>query len=209
MWGFDGEASKPPRPEEIQNLLPRIGSNSLLLDDKRRKVGFRIARMGIELGGVARGYICDEVIQYLKAQGISGGLVNIGGTIGAFGNSPDGKPWRVGLRHPRDPTRTLRVVSLSNEAVSTRGDYEQFFVVNGRRYSDMLNPRTGYPATESVAVSVIAPSAFLADALSTSFFVLGPEKTPFLARQYREARWYLTYFTNGDHFKTLSSEPAS
>lgn len=209
VWGFEGPAPALPEPEEIQNLLPQIGSNHLLLDAKRRKVGFRVADMGIELGGIARGYACDQVIQYLKAQGMSGGLVNIGGTIGAFGNSPEGKPWRVGLRHPRDPTRTLRVVSLSNEAVSTRGDYEHFFVVNGRRYSHMLNPRTGYPASESVTVSVLSPSALLADALATSFFILGPEKTPFLAKQYREVRWYLTYFTNGDHFKTLSSEPAS
>lgn len=209
VWGFDEKDPELPRPEEVQNLLPRIGSNHLLLDRKRRKIGFRISDMGIELGGIARGYACDQVIQFLKAQGVNDGLVNIGGTIGAFGNSPDRKPWRVGLRHPRDPTRTLRVVSLSNEAVSTRGDYERFFVLNGRRYCDILNPRTGYPANESVAVSVIAPSAFLADALATSFFVLGPEKTPFLAKEYREARWYLTYFAQGDHFKTLSSEPTS
>lgn len=129
--------------------------------------------------------MCDQVIRFLKEQGIQQGLVNIGGTIGAFGNAPDGKPWRVGLRHPRDPTRTLRVISLSNEAVSTRGDDEQFFVLNGRRYSNLLNPRTGYPANQSVAVSVVHPSAFLADALSTSFFILDPEKTPFLASQYR------------------------
>lgn len=209
VWGFDGEDPRLPQPEEIQGLLPRIGSGHLLLDVKRHKVGFRVADMGIELGMIARGYACDQVIQYLKAQGMSGGLVNIGGTIGAFGSSPEGRPWRVGLRHPRDPTRTLRVVSLSNEAVSTRGDYEHFFVVNGHRYSHLLNPRTGYPASESVTVSVISPSALLADALATSFFILGPEKAPFLAKQYREARWYLTYFTNGDHFKTLSSEPTS
>lgn len=209
VWGFKGSEPRLPRPEEIQSLLPRVGSNYLLLDPKRQKVGFRLPDMGIELAGIGRGYTCDRVIEFLKAQGISQALVNVGGTIGAVGNSPEGRAWRVGLRHPRDPTRTLRVISLTNEAVSTRGDYEKFFVLNGRRYSHILNPQTGYPATESVAVSVIAPSAFLADALSTGFFVLGPEKAPFLAKQYREARWYLTYFTNGEHFKTLSSEPAS
>lgn len=209
LWGFHGGEPRLPRPEEIQTLLPRVGSNHLLLDPRRRKVGFRVPDMEIDLGAVARGYVCDRTIQFLKDEGIQDGLVNIGETIGAFGNGPDRKPWRVGLRHPRDPTRTLKVISLLNEAVSTRGDYEQFFVLNGRRYSNLLNPRTGYPASESVAVSVIAPSAFLADALSTSFFILGPEKAPFLAKQYRESRWYLTYFTNGEHFKTLSSEPTS
>ena len=209
LWGFNGGEPHLPQPEEIQSLLSRVGSDHLLLDAKHRKVGFRVPDMEIDLGGITRGYACDRVTQFLKAQGIHDGLVNIDGTIGAFGRAPDRKPWRVGLRHPRDPTRTLRVISLADEAVSTRGDYERFFVLNGRRYSHILNPRTGYPASESVAVSVIASSAFLADALSSSFFILGPEKTPFLAKQYREARWYLTYFANGEHFKTLSSEPAS
>jgi len=165
--------------------------------------------MEIDLGPLARGYACDRVIQFLKAQGVKHALVNIGGTIGAYGNSPEGRPWRVGLRHPRDPMRTFKVVTLVNEAVSTSGDYEQFFVVNGRRYSHLLNPRPGYPANRSVAVSVIAPSALVADALSVSLFVLGPEKATPLANQFHEARWYLTYLTEGDRFKTLSSESIS
>ena len=98
--------------------------------------------MGIDLGGVAKGYACDRVVGLLKSEGIENALVNIGGTIFGLGRSGDGKPWRVGLQHPRDPTRTLRVIELSNEAVSTSGDYEQFFVVDGRRYSHILNPRS-------------------------------------------------------------------
>lgn len=208
LWGFDGKNPRLPGAQEIQGLVPQIGSNFLELNVKKNTVKFKVPHMAIDLGTIAKGYACDEVVEFLKAEGIEHALVNIGGTIRVLGQSPEGKPWRVGLHHPRDPARTLRVISLEDEAVSTRGDDDVFFVLNGRRYSNNLNPRTGYPASESVVVSVIAPSAFLADALTTSLFVLGPEKTPAFIRQYHDVKWYLTYFSNGDHFKTLSSEPA-
>lgn len=114
--------------------------------------------------------------------------------MAAFGHSPDGTPWRVGLPHPRDPMRTLKVITLKDEAVSTCGDFKQFFVVNGRRYPHVLHPRTGYPANQTVAATVIAPSAFLAEALSTSLFILilGPERAAQMAHQYPAVRWYLT-----------------
>lgn len=207
LWGFDEKSPRLPEAVQIQGLLPRIGSNLLELNEKKNTVKFQVPGVAIDLRTVGKGYACDEIIEFLKGQGVEDALVNIGGTIRVLGKSPEGKSWRVGLRHPRDPTRTLRVVSLENEAVSTRGDDEVFFVVNGRRFFNILNPRTGYPAHESVVVSVIAPSALLADALSTSLFVLGPEKTPTFIRQFQNVRWYLTYFSNGDHFKTLSSEP--
>ena len=208
LWGFDGGNPHVPASEEIQGVLPRVGSSQLILDVKKRKVGFRIPEIGIDLGGILKGYACDRVAQFLQREGIENALVNVGGTIRAYGHSPDRRPWRVGIRHPRDPTRTFKVVTLVNEALATSGDYEVFFVVKGQRYSNILDPRTGYPPAKTVAVSVIAPSALLADALSRSFFVLGPEKAPFLANQFREIRWYLIYLANGDHFKTLSSEPA-
>lgn len=206
LWGFGEPGPRLPRPEEIQGLLAKVDSNLLILDAKKHRVGFRIPGMGIDLASVAKGYACDQAIEFLRARGVQDALVNVGGTIRVIGHSPEGKPWRVGLRHPRDPTRTLQVISLVNEAVSTRGDYEEFFVAEGRRYSNLLNPRTGYPASESVEVSVIAPSAFLADALAAGLFVLGPQKASQFTRQFPGARWYLTYFANGDHFKTLSSD---
>lgn len=206
LWGFFDGKPHLPRPEEIQNLLPRIGAHQLILEPETRKVGFRVPGMEIDLGGIAKGYACDRVVGLLKSEGIENALVNIGGTIFGLGRSGDGKPWRVGLQHPRDPTRTLRVITLSNEAVSTSGDYEQFFVVDGRRYSHILNPRTGFPADRSIAASVIAPSALLTDLLSTSLFILGPEKASLLAGQFPKARWALTYFSDDGRFKTLSSE---
>lgn len=208
LWGFDAGKPGLPQDEAIQALLPQVGSDRLLLNAKKRKVGFRVSGMGIDLGGILKGYACDRVVRFLREQGIEHALVNVGDTVRAFGLAPDRKPWRVGLRHPRDPTRTFKVVTLVNEAVATRGDYEHFFVVSGRRYSDILNPKTGYPADATVAVSVVAPSALLAEELSLSLFVLGHEQASSLASQFRDIRWYLIYRTNGDRFKTLSSEPA-
>jgi len=208
LWGFYGGEPHLPLSDPIQAVLGRVNSNQLVLNKKKKKVGFRIPEMGIDLNGIIKGYACDRVTEFLKSEGVENALVNIGGTIRAFGLAPDRKPWRVGIRHPRDPTRTFKVVTLVNEALATGGDYEQFFVVKGRRYSHILDPRTGYPPDRSVAVTVIAPSALLADVLSRSLFVLGPEQAPLLANQFKEIRWYLVYLANGDHFKTLSSEPA-
>ena len=100
------------------------------------------------------------------------------------------------------------MVPLENEAVATSGDYQQFFVVQGRRYSHILNPKTGYPAERSVAVSVIAPSALLADALSTTLFVLGPDEAPSWVESFPGVKWFLTFLAEGDRFHTVTSEPA-
>lgn len=209
LWGFYDRKYRLPEPAQIQAVLNQVGMNHLRIDPQKRRVGFAVSGMGLDLNGIKKGYACDKTVEFLKKRGVQGALVNIGGAIRAFGNSPDGRPWRVGIAHPRDPTRTLRVVTLLNEALSTAGDYEQFFVVNGRRYPHILNPRTGYPANQTVAVSVIAPSALIAEALATTLFVMGPDKGPVVASQFPPTRWYLTYFTDGDLFKTLSSEPSA
>ena len=208
LWGFhEGKPAVPEAPQ-IEKTLPLVASNLLFMDDGSKSIGFKIPGMGIDLHQIVRGYACDRIITFLKSRSVPGALVNVGGTVRAYGQSQDGKPWRVGLIHPRDPTRTFKVVTLVNEAVSTRGDYDRFFVVDGRRYSDIINPRTGYPPNSSVSVSVIAPSAMLSDVLATALFILGPEKASFLANRYKDIRWYLIYLSEGERFKTLYSEPA-
>lgn len=206
LWGFYSQEPAIPSHDQIQSTLTRIGPDRLILDSGRHQIGFFVDGAGIDLGGIAKGYACDQVVNFLKDEGIENALVNIGGTIFALGKAPGDKPWRVGLRHPRDPNRTHKVLSLVNEAVSTSGDYEQFFVENARRYSHILDPRTGYPANRSIAASVVASSAMLADILSTTLFILGPEEAASFMRQFPEAQWTLAYFSEGDHIQVISSE---
>ncbi|MBN1687829.1 MAG: FAD:protein FMN transferase [Candidatus Omnitrophica bacterium] len=205
LWGFFDDELNIPSVAAIESVMKQVGSDGILTDEDRSEIQFLRPGMGIDLGAIGKGFVCDDIVSVLKREGIMSALVNIGGTVFAFGKSPQGRLWRVGLRHPRDPSRTWKVVSLDHQAVSTSGDYENFFVRDGIRYAHILDPRTGYPARDSIAVSVIAPSAVLADFLSTTLFVLGPNDAPDMARQFPETHWFLTYFDEGNRFKTLSS----
>jgi thiamine biosynthesis lipoprotein len=114
----------------------------------------------------------------LKSLGIKAGLVSVAGDIRAFGRRPDGKGWQVGIRDPRsdDKDKIMASIELIDEAVSTSGDYERFFVRDGVRYHHLLDPKTGYPARGCMSVTVIAKDAVLTDGLSTGVFVMGPQK---------------------------------
>jgi len=186
LWGFFEGNPRLPDAEAIEEVLSVVGSDQLILDETNHRIGFQRQGMAIELGAIAKGYACDQVVEYLKREGVERALVNVGGTIRAWGSSPQGKPWTVGIRDPRDPKGMTRKIPLEDRAIATSGDYEQFFIHEGKRYSHILNPNTGYPADAFTSVSVIAPTALLADVLSTSLFVLGPEKGSVVAENFPE-----------------------
>jgi len=131
--------------------------------------------MRIGLGGIAKGYSVDRAVQAIKDFGIKNFAVNAGGDLTVRGRK-DGKLWWVGIRHPRSKTENIALLPISNGTVATSGDNERFFVVNGVRYCHVLNPRTGYPANECQGVTLIAKTAYLADAFATAVFVMGPAK---------------------------------
>ena len=125
----------------------------------------------MDLGGIAKGYGVDRAVAALRAHGIEHGLVNVGGDLYALGERPDGSAWRVGVRDARDPTRIERTLELSNAAVATSGDYEQFFDHAGRRYHHLLDPRTGEPIqTRTHSVTIVQPTCMQADAAATASF---------------------------------------
>ncbi|HEY8531901.1 MAG TPA: FAD:protein FMN transferase, partial [Limnochorda sp.] len=110
-------------------------------------------------------------------------LIDLGGNLYALGRKADGSPWRVGIRHPRDPGAVIAVVEAADVALATSGDYERYFIHDGVRYSHLLDPRTGYPARELAAVTIVAPRGADADGLSTAVFVLGPDQGARLVEQ--------------------------
>jgi thiamine biosynthesis lipoprotein len=205
LWGFYQGEPQVPGLEKVLRTLAHVGSCFLVLDEEKSSVGFLRPWMGLELGGIGKGYACDRVVGHLKSRGVPGALVNVGGNIFAYGKAPSGAPWRVGLRDPRNSGGISAEIDLAEEAVSTSGDYENYFIWEGRRFPHLLDPRTGFPVSGSVAVSVIAPSGLLADALSTAFFVLGPEKTPSLACHFPAVRWHFTYADPHGRLQRLSS----
>ena len=131
--------------------------------------------MKLGLGGIAQGYIADKIKEVLQEKRCTSGLVNVSGDINTWGKQPNGQPWTVGIIDPMNKNKVFATFILDDSAVETSGSYEKFVVFNGKRYSHIIDPRTGYPASGIVSVSVFAKQTELADALATGIFVLGIE----------------------------------
>ena len=199
LWGFSKHHTVVPPLDDIKTALSRVGYKNIKLGkDLKGKQFVELASAGvkIDLGGIAKGYICDLVVTSLIRNGIEHALVNIGGTIYAFGKPMGRKQWNVGIRDPRDTKKIDQTVYLDESAIATSGDYEQFFMHEGKRYSHILNPKTGYPVEDVISVTVRAPSAMVADALSTGIFVLGIEEGIRLADRLVGVEAYIVYQDN-------------
>lgn len=180
IWRFD-EAFRVPAPAEVAAARRRVDYRQVAIEGNR--VRLRWPGMAIGLGGIAKGYAVDRAGEVLKAAGFPNHLVAGAGDIRAVGTK-HGEPWRVGVQDPRrERGVVLGRVLLTDGAISTSGDYERFRIVDGVRYHHLIDPRTGYPAAKSRAVTVLAGSAEQADALATAIFVLGPEDGLALARR--------------------------
>lgn len=173
LWGSYKKKEAIPTEEEIKIALSKIGSENILIDDDR-SLRFNRDGVKIDLSGIAKGYAVDEAIRVLKENGIRNGLVNAGGDMYCLGEGPDRKGWRVGIRHPRK-SELLGTLILVDKAVATSGDYQDFFIVNEKRYSHILDPRSGYPVSDiPMSVTVVGPDCITVDGLATAISVMGP-----------------------------------
>lgn len=177
LWGI-GARKNPavPRPDAIRSAMSKVSYRRVKVDPVARRVFLEEPGMALDLGGVAKGYAAGKAAEVLRRHGVKHGLIDAGGNIVAVGQHPEGRPWNVGIRNPRNTGAVLGMVTVSNMAVVTSGDYERYFILNGRRYHHILDPRTGYPAQGMRSVTIIAPSSMQADLMSTAVFVLGPER---------------------------------
>jgi len=171
LWGIETESPRVPSPTEIREALAGCGRQALRLEGTR--VIKTDPKVAVDLGGIAKGYAIDRAIAVLRQGGVEIASVNAGGDIRLLGDK--GRPWRIGIRHPRDPDGLTATLILGETAVVTSGDYERFFEADGVRYHHLFDPRTGTPASLSRSATVVAKTAVQADALSTAAFVLGPE----------------------------------
>ncbi len=172
LWGFSAKRFVVPSSVQIAHVRERIGSDKLVFDEESATVRFAVAGMKVDLGGVAKGYALDVALRKVKEQGIRDCLISLGGQVAAIGKK-GGLPWTVGVRSACGPRRVVKEFALRDASVSTSGDAEQFFLHEGRRYSHLIDPRTGYPVQRACfSVTVSAAEAVLADALSTALAVL-------------------------------------
>jgi len=184
MWDF----FKKIRPSDtaIKKKLSLINYRDIIVDHDRSTVLLRRKGMLMDLGGIAKGYAADLALANLKQNGIGAGIVAAAGDIRAFGLKPDGTLWNIGIKNPRQQSEADELIakaSLTNKAISTSGDYERYFIEDGRRYHHILDPKTGYPAGRCRSVTVISDSGIFADGFSTAVFVSGPEKGMELVRE--------------------------
>ena len=169
LWGFslDPPPASPPSADAIRAAVPpshcirRSGAQWLRTD----------RRCQLDFGGIAKGYAIDRGIEVLRQHGITNAIINAGGDLRLIG-SHGKRPWRIGIRDPRKPGGVLAELDLKGDkSIVTSGDYERFFIYQGKRYHHILSPKTGWPAMQNQSTTVMAPSAMLADAWSTALFV--------------------------------------
>ena len=175
-WDF----SNPIRPDlqELRLLIEKIGWDKV--ERKESSVRLPIPGMEIDFGGFAKEYAADRAAALLHCAGVRHGYVNLAGDIRVVGPKPDGEPWLIGIRHPRDPDLLIASLPLTSGALATSGDYERYIEIEGNRYCHVLNPRTGMPVREWQSVSVSAPLAVHAGSCTTIAMLKESEALPFL-----------------------------
>ena len=177
-WGFSRREGRLPSDAEIEAALARVGMEQVVLDAERRTVSFRRPGVSVNFNSIGKGYALDRMAELLAAGGVDDFLLHGGrSSVLARGTQPglDDVGWPIGLRHPLRPKERLAEFYLRDQALATSGSATQFFRHRGRQYGHILDPRTGRPAEGVFSATVIAPSAAEADALSTAFYVMGPD----------------------------------
>lgn len=177
LWRFDGEITPHlPDPQEIAARRRLIDWRQIRVDPRQRTVMLLRPGMAIHLGGIGKGYAVDAASRLLREAGFPDHVVQAGGDLMLAGTK-GGVPWMAGVRDPRGgPEEVFAVCPVQDHAFSTAGDYERSFILGGRRYHHILDPRTGYPATAARSVTIYAPDATTADGLDDAVFILGPER---------------------------------
>jgi thiamine biosynthesis lipoprotein len=177
LWKFDHDldGNIPPRAD-VQARLPLIDYQQLVVDEAKGTAFLKRKGMRVHLGGIGKGYAVDRAAAVLRGRGFTDFMIQSGGDLYVAGKRGD-RSWRAGIQDPRGPKgSSFAAMDLSDAAFTTSGDYERFFMKDGRRYHHIIDPDTGEPSQGSRSVTIMAKTASLADALDTGIFILGPEK---------------------------------
>lgn len=175
IWKFDGSMTTMPLPQTIKKSVAKVGYMNIILDTANSTIFLKNKGMKIGFGALGEGYAADRCREMMLAKGIKSGIVNGSGDISTWGKQPDGSDWTIGITNPMKEDALIATVPLHDGAVVTSGSYEKFVIFNGKRYSHIINPATGYPATGLCSVTVFGPSTERANGFSTSMMVLGKD----------------------------------
>lgn len=175
LWNFTKGKERVPSTAEMSAALANVGYMFIELDSVKKTVFLKKRGVAIGLGAIAKGYAVDKAMQSVAGLGIKNAIIKAGGDMRVQGG--DGaEGWEIGIKHPREKERLIARLKLTDISISTSGDYERFFIKDGRIYHHIIDPSTGYPAKGVMSATIIAPDTMTSDALSTAVFVLGPVK---------------------------------
>ena len=215
LWCQAALNGMPPSQQAINTALQLVNYQDLMLNTAQETAALRKTGQSLDLGGIAKGFAANRLLDCYRSFGIHSAFSNLGGNVIALGCKPDGSPWRIGIQHPREETQLIGAVAISNESVVTSGDYQRYFTAkDGKRYHHIIDPQSGYPSqSDLISVTIITRNAMLADTLSTLLFVSGLKKGQQILENYPECEVILvdqnckTFITKGlcDRFSSASS----
>lgn len=176
LWGIGTEKARVPKKEEIEDKLKLVNFKDILI--KNNKLFLNRKGMALDLGGIAKGYAADELKKVVQKYNLERAFINLGGNLYIYGGKENGEPLNIGIQDPcAKQGEYFSVLKVKNKSVVTSGNYERYFIKNGKRYHHILDPKTGYPAEKGlISTTIISDKSIDGDALSTSTYILGLEK---------------------------------
>lgn len=184
IWKFDDSMEELPSQEMLLKAIEKVGYKNIELNELNSTIFLKLPGMKIGFGATGKGYAADQGKFLMQQLNVKAGIVNASGDMAIWGTQPNNKPWRIGITNPFKLHKSLKILEVTNAAITTSGDYQKYVEFNGKRYSHIINPKTGMPASGLISVTVIGENAEIANGLSTSIMVLGYEKGLELLKSY-------------------------
>ncbi|WP_028121379.1 FAD:protein FMN transferase [Epilithonimonas tenax] len=173
FWNFNRDMKQLPDPELVKKHLKLVNYKNIILDQENHTVFLKEKGMRIGFGGIGKGYAAEMAKRVLQERGVVSGVVNASGDLTTWGTQADGKPWTIGIADPDNAALPFSYMNITNTSVATSGNYEKFVMIDGKKYSHTINPKTGMPVSGIKSVTIICPNAEIADAMATPVGIMG------------------------------------
>jgi thiamine biosynthesis lipoprotein len=192
VWVFDGTMEQLPNKKDLKKSVEKVNYKNIVLDSVNSTIFLSKKGMKIGFGSIGKGYAADKGRQLMQSLGVKAGIVNASGDIATWGNQVDGNAWRIGVNNPFETGEMVEILEFNeNKAVATSGSYEKYAEINEKRYSHIINPKTGFPSTGITSVTIIGENAEQCNGFSTSVMVLGLKKGVKLLKKHPEYRYII------------------
>ncbi len=175
IWKFDGSMTNMPTKDEIKKSIAKVGYEQIILDSNEQTVFLKQKGMKISFGAIGKGYAADKTKELLVSKQVVAGIINASGDLTTWGTKASGEKWLIGIANPLSKDKIFSWLPIVESSVATSGNYEKFVMFDGKKYTHIIDPRTGYPSQGVNSVSIFSKSAELCDALATAVFIMGKD----------------------------------